>query len=333
MFDFNASSPYLWQNISNYLAILAKNMNFKTSLIFISLLVSVSFPQSSSDTLSGDIQLRTFIDSESVPLNREVVYHIELRWQGDLNRYKISDIMEPTVTNLSTRGSGSSNKVRTTPDGRIISVKEITFYFRPLEIGMSYIDGVTIKYSDQLKENDESLISSRIGVKIVEPLPEPSENGLISMLFFGFLSVIVIGLALYLYFRYKTKQKELAEKALFEIQETVEEKYLRLLAETIHINTDNVKDSLNDLTHLLNGYLSERFNLPVSNLSENDLLDALKDKNLSEESLSRIHDYYSKANLVKFAGETVEDSEFHRLYDTVELILENQKNIRTEEDE
>ena len=99
------------------------------------------------------------------------------------------------------------------------------------------------------------------------------------------------------------------------------------------MNTDNVKDSLNDLTHLLNGYLSERYHLPVSNLSVNDLLDALEEKELSEESISRINDYYSKANLVKFAGEGVEDSEFHRLYDLVELVLENQKNITTEEDE
>jgi hypothetical protein len=112
----------------------------------------------------------------------------------------------------------------------------------------------------------------------------------------------------------------------------VEEKYLRLLKETIHLNTDNIKDSLNDLTHLLNGYLSERYHFPVSNLSAKDLLDALKEKELSEESLSRINDYYSKANLVKFAGEAVENSEFHRLYDTVELVLENQKNIITEED-
>jgi hypothetical protein len=230
------------------------------------------------DTLSSEIQLRTYIESESVPLNREVVYHIQLRWQGDLSLYKISEILEPTVTNLATRGSGSSNKVRTAHDGSLISVKEITFYFR------AYIDGVTIKYTDQIKEKDESLISSRIGVKIIEPLPEPSENGLASNLFLGLVVLIVVGLALYLYFNYRKKQKEAAEKALLEIKETV-------------------------------------------------LLDVLKEKELSEESLSRITDYYSKANLVKFAGEAVEDSEFHRLYDTVELVLDNQKNITTETSE
>jgi len=307
-------------------------MLFKASLFIISMLVSFSFAQSAPDTLTSEIRLRTFIESESVPLNREAVYHIELSWRGDLSRYKISEILEPTVSNLATRGSGSSNKVRSAADGSLISSKEISFYFRPLEIGMAYIDGVTIKYTDQLKEKDESLISSRIGVKIIEPLPEPSENGALSNILLYLIGLIVIGSLVFLYFRYRKKQKEAEENALSEIKETVEEKYLRLLKETIHFNTDNIKDSLNDLTHLLNGYLSERYHLPASNLSENDLLDALSEKEISEESVTRINDYFTKANLVRFAGEAVEDSEFHRLYDTVELVLESQKNSTLEED-
>ena len=42
---------------------------------------------------------------------------------------------------------------------------------------------------------------------------------------------------------------------------------------------------------------------------------------------SRIKDFYAKSNLVKFAGEMVDDSEFHRLYDTIELVLENQNKL------
>jgi hypothetical protein len=305
-------------------------MHLKISLLLIYSFISLSTAQSVSDTLRSEIELTTYIESENVPLNREVVYHIELRWQGELGRYKISDALVPTVTNLANRGSGSSNKVQTDPDGNLISVKEITYYFKPLEIGMAYIDGVTIRYADQVNNNEESLISSRIGVKIVEPLPEPSDNDVLSEIFIGLFIFIVTGLIIYMYLHYRKRKKEAEELALSEIKETVEVKYLRLLKETIHINTDNVKDSLNDLTHLLNGYISERYHFPVSNLSLDDLMDAMNDKDLSDENLSRIKDYYSKANLVKFAGESVEDSEFHRLYDTVELLLENQKNVTTE---
>jgi hypothetical protein len=305
-------------------------MELKISLLLIYSFISLSFAQSVSDTLNSEIKLRTYIESENVPLNREVVYHIELRWQGELGRYKISDALVPAITNLTNRGSGSSNKVQTGPDGNLISVKEITYYFKPLEIGMAYIDGVTIRYTDQGNNNDESLISSRIGVKIIEPLPEPSDNYILSEILIGLFIFILIGMVIYMYIHYRKKKKEAEELALSEIKETVEEKYLRLLKETIHINTDNVKDSLNDLTHLLNGYLSERYHFPVSNLSLDDLMDVMNEKDLSEENLSRIKDYFSKANLVKFAGESVEDSEFHRLYDTIELFLENQKNVTTE---
>jgi hypothetical protein len=306
--------------------------------LIISLLIflapfSLSFSQTVSDTIDSEIKLRTYIESENVPLNREVVYHIELSWKGDLSRYKISEILEPTATNLATRGSGSSNKVQTDADGNLISVKEISFYFRPLEIGMAYIDGVTIRYTDQMKENEESLISSRIGAKIVEPLPEPSDNNMMSNVFFGILILVAVGGALYLFINYRKKKREAEQQALSEISETVEEKYLRLLKETIHVNTDNVKDSLNDLTHLLNGYISEKYNFQVSNLSVENLVEALNDKEVSEESLSRIKDYYSKANLVKFAGESVEDSEYHRLYDTVELVLDHQKSQAIENTE
>ena len=301
-------------------------------LIFFSLL-SNTFSQSVNDSLSSEIKLRTYIEDENVPLNREVIYHIELRWEGDLSRYKISEVLEPTITNLATRGGGSSNKVLTDPDGSMISVKEITFQFKPLEIGMAYIDGVTIRYTDQVKEREESLISSRLGIKIIEPLPEPSDNNVMSGILYGLLVFVAIVTAIYLYLNYRKKKQEAERLALTDPQETLEEKYLRLLKETIHLNTDNVKDSLNDLTHLLNGYLSEKYNFPVSNLSVENLVGALKDKDLSDESLTRISDYFSKANLVKFAGESVEDSEFHRLYDAVELVLDHQKNITTEDTE
>ncbi len=307
-------------------------MRFVKSFIIICIFASLVYSQGAIDTLRSEIRLRTYIEKENVPLNREVVYHIELRWPGDLSKYKISEILEPTVTNLATRGSGSSNKVRTEPDGSMISIKQITFYFRPMEIGMAYIDGVTIRYQDTHTQRNESLISSRIGVKIEEPLPEPSQNNTLSGILGFVLLLAVVLIAVYFYMRYRKKQHEAREKELSEIKETVEEKYLRLLKDTIHFNTDNVKDGMSDLTHLMNGYLSEKYHLPVSNLSDEDLFEVLNEKELPEESRSRIKDFYLKANLVKFAGEAVEDAEFHRLYDTVELVLENQKSIKVEED-
>jgi hypothetical protein len=251
---------------------------------------------------------------------------LELSWQGDLSHYTISEIIEPAVTNLSTRGSGSSNKVRTDSAGDMVSVKDITFYFRPLEMGMAYIDGVIIRYHNEIAGKDESLISSRIGIKITEPLPEASDNGLFSGIVGGVLAFFLIIIGLFFFLRYKKRQKEELARSLSEISESVEEKYLRLLKETIHLNTDNIKDGLSDLSHLLTGYFSEYFNIPALNMSNDDLITAISEKEFPADTLQKVKDFYNKANKVKFAGESASESDFHQLYDTVEQVLEVQKS-------
>ena len=307
-------------------------MRVLISILIFTGLIQTGFSQSVVDSVESVIQLRTYVESENIPLNREVVYHIELSWQGDLSRYRISEIIEPSVSNLTTRGSGSSNKVRTSADGQLTSVKEITFYFRPLEMGMAYIDGVIIRYHDTSKEKAESLISSRIGVKIIDPLPEPSANGNLSGIIGAVFLLFILIAAVLFYLRYKRNQQEALEKARTERIETIEEKYLRILKETIHFNTDNIKDSLGDLTHLLNGYFSERYHMPAQSMADHDLIRALNEKKISNDILEKTEDFYKKASLVKFAAESVSEADYHRLYDSVELILTNQKSSIAEED-
>jgi hypothetical protein len=295
-------------------------------LIFLSALIPIlGQAQSGADSIKSDIRLRTFVENEEVPLNREVVFHVELEWKGDLNKYKISEFPEPVVSNLTMRGSGSSNKVNSTPQGGTYSIKRRTFYFRPLEIGMAYIEGVLIKYDDTYLHHQESLISDRVGVKIVDPIPEADDMLISKTWLYGVLILIVLSVSLFFYLRYRQRKKEERLQTLAIKKESVEEKYIRLLKETIHFNTDNIKDSLSDLSHLLNGYFSEKFHFPTANLATENLIEVLQEKGLSEETISRLNDFYKTANLVKFAGESVSDSDFHRLYDTVELILENQK--------
>ena len=290
------------------------------------------FSQSAPDSMKSEIQLRTYVEQDSVPLNREVVYHVELRWQGELNRYKINEVLEPSLSNLSTRGSGSSNSFIENPDGSDLSVKRITFYFTPAEMGMAYIDGVTIRYEDTILEHQESLLAGRLGIKIVEPLEEKNVNGQLSLLLYIVLFLIASALSFYFFKKYTQRKKEEQSRQLQDLKETIEQKYVRLLKETVHFNTDNIKDSLTDLTHLLTGYFSERYHFPAANISAENLLKILNEKDLAEESFERIKDFYTRADLVKFAGEKMDESEFHRLYDTVELVLENQKLKFSEEE-
>ena len=126
-------------------------------------------------------------------------------------------------------------------------------------MGMAYIEGIKIKYEDTILQQEEFLISERIGIKIIEPLPEAGELKISSFIIFIVSGVLLLAIAVFFYIRYHMRKKEEQARAQAEVKETVEEKYLRLLKETIHFNTDNIKDSLADLSHLLNGYLSERY--------------------------------------------------------------------------
>ncbi len=197
---------------------------------------------------------------------------------------------------------------------------------------MAYVDGVTITYEDIQSGKTESLISARIGVKITDPLPDPSENSGFGNLVSILAIVGMAALAVYFFMRFKRRQREQQELALHEVVETIEEKYLRMLKETIHLSSANYKDSLSDLAHLLSGYMSERFQIQPLSLNEKELNTVLNETELSGESLSKIIDFYSRVNLVRFAGEAATETDFHQLYDTVEYFFEKQKSRIKQED-
>ena len=291
------------------------------------------FAQDQYATVESDISLRTFIDQSEVPLNREVVYNVELRWYGDLSKYILNDIVDPGVTNLSIRGKGSSNKVITDSSGQTISIKRITYYLTPLELGMSYIDGATIKYEDTSLDQKESLISGRIGIKIIEPIPEQTEFNLLNWIIYSVILMIVLTLFSVMYLRYRRKKLEELARLKSESRESIEEKYLRLLKETIHFSSDNIRESIGDLSHLITGYFSEKYNLSAGNLSTDDLLHRLKEKGLPETSFARLKEFYRQADLVKFAAEEITESDFHKNYDIVELVLQHQKSVEAEEED
>ncbi len=260
--------------------------------------------QNQQDSLPSNISLYTYVDKEQVPQNHEIVYTVELRWRGELTRYKILEIEDPKLTNLTVRGSGSSNKVTTLEDGRLQSVKQITYYLKPVEMGMAYIDGMIIRYEDTERGESESLIAGRIGVKVEQPVIETG-NGTAQTIILWFVVIVLLALVAFFLVRYKNKKAELERAALEQIIESTEEKYLRLLKETIHFSSDNLKDSITDLSHLLTGYLSERFSLPAGGLSSKDMLQILSEKEIEPDTLERLKDFYAKADLVRYAGETI----------------------------
>ena len=73
---------------------------------------------------------------------------------------------------------------------------------------MAYIDGARISYTDSRNNTDGSLLSSRIGVKITEPVPEPGKQGYLSVLLYGVAGLLMISIFFFFVYRYQTQRRK-----------------------------------------------------------------------------------------------------------------------------
>ena len=277
------------------------------------------------DSLTSEIQLRTYLAKESVPVNKEVVYYVELSWTGDMNRYHILEISDPVLTNLKLRGSGSSNRFYIDKNNQPHSVKKITFYFTPLEMGMAYIDGITIKYEDTVTGQTGRLISDRLPVKIVEPVARPGQGmnaGKILIIIFVVLFLLTVLFSLYRYFLQKNQKQQETTPQL-----TIEEEFLKELKNTIRFGEVLPEKNFETVRQLLDRYLKTKFGI-LAGTDFPEIKAVLKAVGLSDELLDKLEQAFNKAELVKFAGEPVSESDLHFFVDTLELILNemNKKN-------
>ncbi len=286
-------------------------------LVFVFLIVAWA-QTAGNDSLASEIKLRTYLAQDEVPLNKEVVYYVELSWLGELSRYHVLEISDPVLTNLKLRGSGSSNRFYVDQHNHPHSVKKITFYFTPLEMGMAYIDGITIKYEDTVTKQTGRLISERLPVKIVEPVNPPNNRLDLGKLLVIGLILLFVFVILFSLARYFQKRKEPQEETALNL--TPEETYLKTLKEAIRLTNAIPEKKFQDLQKLFNRYLMERFGIPARS-EFHEVKIVLQAQGLDERLLEKLEDFFKRGELIKFAGEPLSESELHIFLDTVELIL------------
>jgi len=291
------------------------------TLVFVLLLFATAALQAADSTASG-IMLHTYLEQNDVPQNKEVVYHVELSWEGDLQRYHISQISTPVLTNLTLRGSGSANRFYTDDQGKPHSLKRISYYLTPIDMGMAYIDGITVQYEDKNTQQKESLSAQRLGVKIIEGVPEPGagvsmEKVLLIILLLLFLSITAY--SLWKYFKIRQQEQEEAEP-----ERSLEDKFLEELGDLKKENGNGITDGFHTLMHIVRRYFSEKFDLnPAAGFNEINVI--LEEKNVSADLLQKLERLYQQGELSQFAGESISDSDFHLFTDTVELLLQTGK--------
>ena len=276
----------------------------------------------SSPTEKIAIQLNTFVESSEVPLNGKVKYHVELSWIGDLSRFRIEPMEQPILTNLLSEGSGSSNKLEPQANGSFRAVKTITYQFKPVEMGMAYIDGIIIKYEDMVTATQDELQAQRVMIEIVDPIPESSGGGFKAIVYVVLL-IIFFGACAYFLARYINKRKTNAEAPSQDV--CLAQEYLTRIYQDVDPKSTNLSEMTSRLSMIFREYLSRDFHLAAREASSQEIIDQLGIKQFEETELTKMKELFGKLDLIKFAGEQVNPGEFSNIYGTIEAFLLKQK--------
>ncbi len=272
---------------------------------------------------ASSIELRTFVEENKVPLNRQVIFHIELAWNGDLSRYQIEKIPQPMLTDLVMEGSGSSNRIVPLKNGVTRAIKTISYQFKPLELGMAYIDGISIKYRDTVTGTEDILNSQRVMVEITDAIPDGSGPGSRALLFI-ILFVVFFGTIFYFIIVYFRRRKQAAIPV--EPPRSTAEIYLEKLSSEVDLKNKNLAAMCGRLSRLFRDYFRDEFKLPYQEVSTQELLEQLTGK-IEPPQLERVKQVLEKLDVVKFAAGNIDPAEFANLYGAVETLLIQRKQL------
>ncbi|MBN2411985.1 hypothetical protein JXQ31_09865 [candidate division KSB1 bacterium] len=274
------------------------------------------------------ITLSAQVNNNKVPLNRTINLLIQLKWYGNLDRYQVHQFDNPILNNLEIIANSSSNKV-STENGGNIAVQEYSFTLQPKSLGMSYIEGVIIKYTDLDTDTGYSLTTNRIEVKVIDPIPEPGDKSWILWLL---LFLVLAGAAFVVITRARQRKAERIRRAQEEAEKAVplEEKYLKKLKELVDLQNPNldIVNSFSQLSRFLRHFLKEKFNVPAEVNTTEDVVYELNKQQIEERFIEEVKDVLTTSDIFKFSGGHAEKNELVRIYGLIESGLH--KSLRGE---
>jgi len=281
-----------------------------------------------SSRFESGIILSAQVDKNKVPFNRTLVLLVQLKWYGNLDKYQIHQFDNPILNNLEIIANSSANKV-STENGENIAVHEYSFTLQPQSLGMSYIEGIIIKYTDLDTDTEYSLTTNRIEVKVIDPLPESGNKIWILWLFLLFVLIWVVFVV---FSKVKKRRAEQLRKAQEEAEKAIplEEKYLKEFKTLLDLNdaTIDIGKSFSLLSRFLRKFLKEKFNIPAEVTTTEDVMNELNNQKIDERFTKDMKDILTTSDIIKFSGSNVDKSELERIYSLIESSLH--KSLRGE---
>jgi hypothetical protein len=301
-------------------------MKRKTVFILF-LLLSVSLnAQDSTDVASSGIKVTATVSSKEVPLNRSVVFTVQVEWFGKLDRYEISEVENPEVRNFKIMSNASADR-RELDGGQLKAVKTFEFILHPEELGMGYIEGVIIKYIDKDSGEGQHLITNRLEVKVIDPVPEPgSRNWIYKWIVLG---LFIVGLSALLVVWRKKKMEENRKKAEADAVVPVEENFLNDLKSSVSFDSPDldIKSAFSAISLLFRKYLSKKYDFSATNEVKEEIIQTLKQNNVSERLINDTDEIISISDIAKFSGGEGDRAELERVFTLVEEILKSNLEV------
>ncbi|RME00167.1 MAG: hypothetical protein D6814_04085, partial [Calditrichaeota bacterium] len=263
---------------------------------------------------AGEVKLSAKLQEQKVPLNREAHLIVEAQWQGKPNQFTLSPVEPPNVTNLKITGTAVSNRVETANE-QIVTIRRYEFTFKPLALGMAYIDGISLQYKDQ---NDESysLEAPRLQLEVIDAVPEPGKRPLLPILGISLAILIIAAGAIFAWKRKERRRRE-AEAAQAE-EKSLEEIFTERLHQEVSLDADDLPQQYAGISNLLRKYLIAAFSLGQGVGTTEELIGILEQKQVPTEQLTRIQEVLQTCDVVKFSGAPADPNQLARIYTLTE---------------
>jgi hypothetical protein len=265
--------------------------------------------------------------NEEIPLNRLAQYTIKLKWQGRLSDIEFDAPESPRLSNFTIAGLSSSNWVGV-ENGQPTSIKTFEYLLRPEGLGMGYVEGMRVSYLDRATGEKHSLYTSRVGIKVSDPLPAPDDAPLGLALTLGLLFCAALVILVF-QFEARAKKKEAARFAALAAR-PLEEEFLDELKTTVDINAVDLKEAFVSLSKLLRRYLDRRYSIPAQGISTQEVVAAFRQTANAEEQAPLIEEVLQTCDLFKFSGEAGEPARLARVYALTENFLQMNSNRRND---
>ena len=305
----------------------------KSKLFFFLLIFSVQylFAQDSlrvEPNSSTQIRLSAFVDKTETPLNRTVLLTVRLKWEGDLDRFDVHAFDNPIVQNFEIVGNASSNNVAAV-NGANTSVQDYEFTLSPTNLGMGYVEGIIVTYTDIESDKDFRLTTNRIEIKVTDPIPEPGSK---TWVWWILGIVFIAGVAAYVFIFLKQHKVEKQRRQELEAAAAIplEEKYLSDLKSQVNLNdpTLDTNNAVSKITRLLRHFLNERYGTSGFEATTGEVLAEVENANFDERFISEVKQVLTGADMIKFSGSSANKAEVENMYTLVEANL--QRSLRGE---